>query len=351
MSNYTINHIEYSYTELLQQCNKASISSLPDWETEVWTFILEWFNDEEHIQLQTSGSTGTPKSISIEKKYLRNSAKMTLDFLGLKKGDTALLCLSASYIAGKMMIVRALEGGLNLLLKEAVGNPLKACSENINFAAMVPLQVEKVIEEEGLTVLEGMDHVIIGGAAESDSLAKKLKPLTNAVWSTYAMTETVSHVAMKRLSGISASDDFTPMPSVSFSKDDRGCLQIVAPHLCADTVVTNDLVELHSNQSFKFLGRYDNVINSGGVKISPEKVEHSISHFIKERFFITSIPDERLGNKLVLVIESEETYNYEKLKLQMKSVLNPYECPHEIFFMPHFRETDSGKVKRIFDII
>lgn len=352
MSNYTINHIEYTYTELMLQCKKASASNLPNWEKEVWAFIQEWFNDEAVILLQTSGSTGVPKSISIEKKYLSNSANMTLDFLELKKGDVALLCLSASYIAGKMMIVRAIEGELNLLLSEAVSNPLKGRSEKINFAAMVPLQVEKVLEEEGVDALQTIDQLIIGGAAVSDSLAHKLLSLTNAVWATYGMTETVSHVAMKRLSGITASDDFMPMVGVTFSKDNRGCLQIEAPHLCSDTVVTNDLISLDEKQHFSFVGRYDNIINSGGVKIVPETVEKKIALLFKERYIISSLPDDRLGQKLVLYVETQdsECYEWPILQQQLADLLPPFERPKALICITHFKETKTGKVKRQLDL-
>lgn len=348
--NYTINHISYTHSALLQQCEKAAQSRLPDWEKEVWAFIKEWLSDENVVQVSTSGSTGLPKNIFINKKYLRNSALMTLRFLGLRSGDTALLCLSANYIAGKMMIVRALEGEFNLVLKEAVGNPLKGCTEKIHFAAMVPLQVAKVLEEEGANALQAIDQLIIGGAAVSLSLERQLKPLSNAVWATYGMTETVSHVAMKRLSGFETSDVFEPMPGVVLSTDDRGCLQIDAPHLCAERVVTNDLVTLDEQECFRFVGRYDNVINSGGVKLSPETIEQKIAPLFKERFMISSLPDEHLGQKLILYIETSqpEFYNWSMLRVQLADLLSPFERPKALICLPQFIETKSGKLKRSF---
>lgn len=348
--NFVINHISYTLAELLQKCKETISSNVPDWEREVWAFVKEWLNDEDTVQVTTSGSTGVPKTIAIEKKYLRNSAMMTLAFLGLKPGDVALLCLSASYIAGKMMIVRALEGGLDLLLKEALGNPLKGNTEKIHFAAMVPLQVEKVLAEEGAEVLASIDQLIIGGAAVNDSLLRQLNPLSNATWATYGMTETVSHVAMKRLSGEAVLDCFVPMPGIKLSIDERGCLQIEGPHLCAETVVTNDLVTLDEQQCFRFVGRYDNIINSGGVKLVPELIEQKITSLFDERFIISSLSDDRLGQKLVLYVETTEPerYDWSLLQEQLADLLPPFQRPKVLICLPKFAETKSGKVKRSF---
>ncbi len=345
--SYTINHISYAQNELLDEAQRILQSGAPKWEKDVWTFIAVWFDDKETVQLKTSGSTGEPKVIDVEKKYLRNSARMTLDFLNLKKGNTALLCLSAQYIAGKMMIVRAFEGDLDLLIQEPSGNPLKSCNEKLKFVALVPLQVERMLNENGVEAVERIDQIIIGGAAVGGQLLQQIKGLENMVWATYGMTETVSHVAMKRLSGECVSDYFYPMTGVTFSADERGCLQIDAPHLCADRVVTNDIVEFDKNNGFRFIGRYDNVINSGGVKISPESVEQKITHFIKERFIISSVEDEHLGQKVVLIIEGKsECFDKNELLSIIKTVLLPYECPKDVYFVGAFEETGSGKVRR-----
>lgn len=346
---YTINHIAYSYSELMLQCEKVIHSNLPTWKRDVWRFIQEWFDDKASITLQTSGSTGSPKSIEVAKEYMRNSARMTLDFLDLKRGDVALLCLSANYIAGKMMIVRALEGGLDLILKEAAGNPLKEDASKLDFAAMVPMQVERVLEEDGPERIRRIKHLIIGGAAVSETLNSKLQELPNTIWATYGMTETVSHVAMKRLSGTTASS-FEAMPLVSFSMDDRGCLEIDAPHLSAGRIVTNDVVELIDEKHFTFLGRFDNIINSGGIKLVPEQIEQKISELFSERFIVSSLPDEKLGHKLVIYVETThpENYIWTALKASMAALLPPFERPKELICVPSFPETKSGKVKRSF---
>lgn len=349
---YRIEHISYSCEELALKCGAMLASDLLDWERDAWTFIVDWFDDSTTVKLQTSGSTGAPKLIQVSKALMRNSARMTLDFLELKEGDSALLCLSANYIAGKMMIVRALEGGLDLLIREAVGNPLEAIEITVDFAAMVPLQIEKILNEDGLEKLRSIKQVIIGGAVVSPALAERLRPLSNAIWATYGMTETVSHVALKRLSGSDLNDRFVPMPGVHFSLDDRACLQIDAPHLADDNVVTNDMVSLSDDQSFTFLGRYDNVINSGGYKISPEEVEGKIAHLINDRFIVSSVADDRLGNKVVLVVETQspKTYNWAILKEQINAALPVYACPRAIYFVEKFQETPTAKIKRQIDL-
>ncbi len=346
-NKYTINHRSYSLPELLLRCQKAEHSSLPRWEKEAWTFMAEWLLESPQVQLQTSGSTGLPKMLKIKKQYLRNSARMTLDFLHLLPGDVALLCLSAKHIAGKMMIVRALEGGLNLLLREPNSNPLSGCKEKIDLAAMVPLQVENIMAEGGKSAFAGIKQVIIGGAAVSAALAERIKDLPCCFRETYGMTETVSHIAMRKISRKGASPYFQPMPGVSLALDERSCLKIEAPHLSDKIIISNDVAEL-SKQGFRLLGRYDNIINSGGIKLLPEEIERKIGFLFKERFFISSRADARLGEKVVLTIETKQpdAYRRECLKTKLLEQLSPFECPKAIFFVEKFKETPSGKIIR-----
>ena len=346
---YNINHQTYTPTELLEQCAKVvQEEDLPTWKKEAWSFMAEWLDDGDYVQLKTSGSTGDAKRIDVEKKYMRNSAQMTIRFLKLRPGSVALLCLSAAYVAGKMMIVRAFEGGLDLLLREPSGNPLVGLDEKIHFAAMIPLQVQKSLDEHGPESVQNMTHLIIGGAAVSETLSQRVRPLRNAVWATYGMTETLSHIALRRLSGTDASAVFTPMDGVALSTDERHCLSIDAPHLSPDTIVTNDVVILNDDQSFEYIGRYDNVINSGGVKLMPDSIEQKLVPFIADRFMVSSIPDDRLGQKLVLVIETShgEDYDWTILQTQIAKVLTAVERPRELFCIPAFDETRSGKLKR-----
>ncbi|MCL3780284.1 hypothetical protein EMN47_07745 [Prolixibacteraceae bacterium JC049] len=349
MRYFQIDGVHYRKDELIAKAEAVlKDDTVAEWEQLVWQFILNWFSDEEAVEVQTSGSTGAPKKMKIQKHYFRNSARMTLDFLGLKPGDSVLLCLSAGYIAGKMMIVRALEGGLNLILSEPSSNPMKAINQSVDFAAMVPMQVEKVLNESGEFALLKVRKLIIGGAAISPELEQQLLPLKNQVFATYGMTETVSHVALRSVSGTKCSAAFQPLAGVEISKDERGCLMINAPRLAAEMVITNDVVEINSDETFQILGRIDNVINSGGVKVFPEAVERKISHLIGDRFIITAQQNVLLGQQVTLRIETDNSEKYDWVELQnkIKEVVHPFECPKSIEFVKVLNETATGKIIR-----
>ncbi len=307
------------------------------WQKAILDFLKEYSNNNPKIDVMTSGSTGEPKTISILKKHMRNSALMTGKTFNLRKGQTALLCLPIHYIAGKMMLVRAVELQLKLICVLPTGNPLKDISTSIDFCAMVPLQVEKSLSK--LTIVK---QLIIGGAAISESLEKKLKNIKTLCFATYGMTETVTHIAIKPLNHSLKSIYYTVLKGISIAKDQRNCLVIDCPELNSQKVMTNDIVELVNETQFQFLGRLDNVINSGGVKIHSESVEKKLSSIISERFFIASIPDEKLGEKVVLVIEKENP----DFSLNLELYLAPLEVPKRIFFIKKLIETTNGKIKR-----
>ena len=262
------------------------------------SFLEEWNNGLPYVEVKTSGSTGVPKRMRVEKCRMMNSARITCDFLGLKAGDTALLCMSTEYIAGKMMVVRAIERGLQLITVEPSGHPLagqKGLPLSIDFAAMVPLQVYNSLQvPEERERLRNIRHLIIGGGAIDEGLQAALKDFPNAVWSTYGMTETLSHIALRRLSGPDASDWYTPFPSVTVSLSDDSTLIINAPEVCPEPLVTNDIAELSTShfqlstlnsQLFRILGRRDNTICSGGLKIQAEQLERQLRpHFSRTLF-------------------------------------------------------------------
>ena len=232
-------------------------------------FLDEWNNGSERVLVHTSGSTGAPKPLWVEKRRMEASARITCDFLGLKEGDTALLCMPLDYIAGKMMVVRSLVRKLKLMVVEPTGHPLAAhqLPRGLTFAAMVPMQVYNSLQvPEERERLRQIRHLIIGGGAIDDALARELKDFPNYVWSTYGMTETLSHIALRRLNGAEASEWYTPFDNVRISQSEDGCLVIDAPEVCAERLVTNDIVEI-SQGRFRVVGRKDNVICSGGIKI------------------------------------------------------------------------------------
>lgn len=307
-------------------------------------FLIDWLSDNPFIYVNTSGSTGQPKKIKLQKQAMVNSAISTGDFFGLKPGDRAMNCLPTSYIAGKMMLVRAMILGLELDCVEPSSQPIFDYEIQYDFCAMVPFQLKSTIK-----YVYNIKTLIIGGSKISKSLIEDIKTSPSRFYETYGMTETVTHVALKQLHSKNHKADgaFTAIPNVSFSQDDRKCLVIKAPHLTKDVLTTNDIVNLTSETSFKWLGRFDNVINSGGVKLFPEQIEEKLQAIISNRFIVGSVPDQDLGEKLILVIESTEAVSdglYESL--EGLKTLTKFEIPKAIYTIKQFAETTNGKIQR-----
>lgn len=304
-----------------------------DFEKPVGDFLLDWFDGKPYIEMQTSGTTGSPKLISVSKQAMVESALATGDFFGLHPGDKALHCLPVKYVAGKMMLVRAMILGLDLEFVAPSSHPLDHVDMDFDFVAMVPLQAQN-----SLTELNSVKKMIVGGAAVNKKLEQQLLQLPTQVYETYGMTETITHIAARKL----GEKAFTVLPGVTISYDDRNCLVIHAPRISDDVIVTNDLVELLNENQFIFVGRVDNVINSGGIKLIPEQIEEKLSHRLAQRFFISSKPDTELGEKVILVIEGESF----DLADDLYKTLDKYEKPKEVIFVPKFKETATGKIMR-----
>ena len=348
-------------------------------------FYSEWNNDSDRVLVHTSGSTGKPKPMMVEKKRMLNSARITCDFLGLKPGDSALLCMSLDYIAGKMVVVRSIERHLHLISVSPSGHPLKdinlkdANGKDVNgeitFAAMVPMQVYNTLQvPEERERLMHIRHLIIGGGAIDASLEKELRSLPGniAIWSTYGMTETLSHIALRRINGAEASEWYQPFDSVKISQTDEGCLVIDAPLVCAETLVTNDIVEIepyiynkvekHDKEEkhdkveklrFRIKGRKDNVICSGGIKIQIEEVEALLKPHLEKPFMIAKKKDEKFGEIAVLLTEDEDI---KKVEATIRRLLSDekssdhknhkYWIPREFRYVDHLPLTETGKPKR-----
>ena len=320
-------------------------------------FLSEWNDSSDRLLVHTSGSTGKPKPLWVEKRRMVASAHITCKFLGLKAGDTALLCMPLDYIAGKMMVVRALTCGLRLLTVPPTSHPLadNAIAGNgsecydceaavIHFAAMVPMQVyNSMLVPKERERLQQIGHLIIGGGAINDALASELRDFPNAVWSTYGMTETLSHIALRRLNGKEATEWYTPFDSVALSLNDDGCLVIDAPLVCPDRLVTNDLAELRPDGRFRILGRRDNTVCSGGIKIQMEEVERLLTNHLAQPFIVTKCPDERLGEALVLLTESTDTAAIARI---CEQVLPRYWQPRRCLHIDHIPLTATGKPAR-----
>lgn len=328
----------------------TSPEALRDIEDEdIRLFLEEWYDHRDHITGHTSGSTGTPKEIHLSKQDMIASARITNAYFGINPASRMLLCLSPAYIAGKMMIVRSIVSGAKLITAPVSSTPLRDMEQPVDFAALVPLQVETSLADPVTAArLSATRQIIIGGAPVSPELEARLQHLPVRCYATYGMTETVSHIALRNINGPRKSPLYFALGQVHFETDARGCLVIHAPHLQQQTFVTNDVVELSGPTRFEWLGRHDNVINSGGIKLFPEKIEALLAPCIKQRYFITSEPDTRLGQRAVLVIESTPwpTEEVEKLTALLKQNLPPHEVPKITRFIEHFTETYSGKIIR-----
>lgn len=323
-------------------------------------FLSEWHNENPELLVHTSGSTGKPKPLWVEKQRMLNSARITCDFLGLKAGDTALLCMPLNYIAGKMVVVRSIERNLSLLSVTPSGHPLSteslseavAVDEEITFAAMVPLQVYNSLQvPEERKRLQRIRHLIIGGGSVDDKLSVALRDFPNAVWSTYGMTETLSHIALRRLNGPDASEWYKPFDGVKVWLNEDDCLVIDAPAVCSHPLVTNDRAEIRPSQTdngietpcFRILGRKDNVIDSGGIKIQIEEVEHLLKSSLTADFAITSCPDERFGEAVALLTTQDDT---DSIKTLCQQCLPKFWQPRFIFHVSSLPQTGNGKLAR-----
>ncbi|MGB0981181.1 MAG: AMP-binding protein [Winogradskyella sp.] len=315
-----------------------------DYEKITGHFLLNWLDDNDHIFVKTSGSTGPPKTIKLLKSAMVNSAIATGVFFNLKPSDTALHCLPTDYIAGKMMLVRALILGLEIDCVKPSTQLSFNFEKHYHFCAMIPLQVQHSLQKT-----KQIKTIIIGGSKVSDSLLKQIKNCNSLFYETYGMTETVTHIAVRQLQSKAAKAQryFNALPKVKFTQDDSDCLIIEAPNVSDKLIMTNDCVDLKSQTQFQLLGRVDNVINSGGVKLFPEQIEKKLQPHIKVRFFIASTKDAHLGEKLILVIENSEA----SLDIIMNIIselktLDKFEIPKKIYTLKTFIETSTGKIQR-----
>ena len=341
MSNPTYHNVHNSFKLEGFHMNKEDLCRVAysfikegeEFEKPVGNFLLDWFDENSYIDMQTSGSTGTPKTIRISKQAMVESAIATGDFFDIHPGQKVLQCLPVKYIAGKLMFIRAFILGLEMNFVAPTSTPLYNNDTEYDFVAMVPLQAKHSLKE-----LRKVKKVIIGGSMISKSLENELKKLPTEVYETYGMTETITHIAAKRI----GEKSFTVLPNVTISYDNRNCLVIHAPRISDDIIITNDLVELVNENQFVFLGRFDNIVNSGGIKLIPEQIEKKLAGKIEARYFVTGKKDEELGEKLILIVEGEQ----QEIDNAVYSDLDKYEKPKEVYFIEKFRETENGKIMR-----
>lgn len=310
-------------------------------------FIKNWLNGASEFNLKTSGSTGTPKSIIISRTQIEHSANQTINFLGLTSSSRAFVCINTAYIGGTMMFARALILGMEITLIEPSSDPF-ASIEQTDFVALAPLQLEAIVNNpKSFDKLSKAKAALIGGAPINEALWNNLAHFKLPIFQTYGMTETVSHIALRKIEG-SFNAPYMAFPDVKLSVEERGCLVIESPVTNHLPVVTNDLVNLLDLHHFELIGRVDNVINSGGIKLHPEIIESKIQQAldfsgIELEFYITSKPHDKLGQRVIMVIE--ESAPDVDLHL-FKNHLDKFEIPKKIVRVASIQRTDSGKIKR-----
>lgn len=344
-----LNGRTYSSTELAAGRFPGSGSAF---EQATLNFCNQWLCGIDTFRLKTSGSTGSAKSIFIQRSQMETSARLTQKALNLQQGLNALLCLDVNFIAGKMMLVRSFITGMNILAVDPIANPFQEVkNEKIDFAALVPYQLQAILKSASAKEkLNEISTVIIGGAPLDSDTIDQLQQLKCSVYATYGMTETISHVALQKLNGAERLDYFEALPGIQFELDDRECLVIDASLLGLERIKTNDIVKLLSATTFQWLGRWDNIINSGGIKVLPERIEREVEKQsfgvnLTNRFFIAGLPDQQFGSKVVLLIEGSFNKKNELLSLLTKR-LSKFEMPKEIHVMEQFIETETKKINR-----
>lgn len=328
---------------------------LPTFAQAAISFCKAWLSGENKFIQQTSGSTGTPKNIEISRLQLFESANATGAFFHTNSRTKLLCCLNPEYIAGKMMLVRAMVWDSSIWLVEPKANPFLDLPEDLipDFIAMVPLQVEACLADaQTLIKLKKVSNLIIGGAPISPKLKNKLVENNLSAWQTFGMTETVSHIALAKIE--EGELEYKTLSGIEIGQDARGAIWIKSPMSGSEIVQTNDLIKLTSKTSFQWLGRVDFIINSGGVKIHPELLEQKSAAILAEffpkcRFFFFGEKDESLGERLVLIIENQKANEElaELLQLRMRDEFSKFEIPKKIYFLPSFIQTESGKINRL----
>ena len=351
-----LNGNKFYYDEISEYSFRNSIP-LNGYETKTLEFCRNWLNGVQEFPMQTSGSTGIPKTISLTRQQMEASARRTIKLLNLEPGDNAFICLNTDYIAGMMMLVRGFLGNLQMTVVEPIGNPLALVSreQHIDFTSFVPMQLQTILHEtpEALPQLNRAKGILVGGAPVALSLHRELQRIVPPVYLTYGMTETASHIAVRRLNGPTAADYYDVLDNIKIGIDKRGCLTIQGDVTNKELLMTNDIVELLTPTRFRWIGRVDNIINTGGVKVQVEKVELAVAEAFSDaadspRFFVAPQPDDLLGEKIVLLLEGEQLAQAEEQKLlsRLNALLQKFEIPKQILYTPSFSETATGKISR-----
>lgn len=338
----------YTKVQLEEHLQLQCAQNREAWEKELLLFTLEWLDEKkEEFQVSTSGSTGNAKQITLSREQMILSALATGAYLDLKAGDKALLTLPARFVAGKMMIVRALVLGLDLYYLSPQVKVLDGLEQAFQFCALIPLQLQYAMDHQGVENIEKIEKIIIGGAPLSQDDIARTRTVKSQIWATYGMTETITHIAMKKLNGNDASGCYSCLPGINVDSDEQDRLRIYSDRLPLKVTRTNDRVHLISDSAFEVLGRADFVINSGGLKIQPEEIEEKLRSLFEVALMIGYRADEALGQKLVLMLEGQETQvDLVQIGHQMRALLPKNWIPKEIVFVEELFRTENQKLDR-----
>ena len=342
MKRYRI-HKKFQLNGISFSSDQELLSYAHNFSEDLYHFFESWFSEDDFILVNTSGSTGVPKEIMLQKEHMIHSALTTGKYFNLGENTTGLLCLPIQFIAGKMMLIRALLLGWKLDIVVPDASPLRNTQKEYDFTAMVPLQLENSIKS-----LHLIKTLIVGGGVVSQRLQQKIQNVSCAVFATYGMTETITHIAVKKLnnfhtisSGQIKNSYYEVLPDIEIFIDQRNCLVIKSPKISNHIIFTNDTVQLISEHQFEWLGRFDTIINSGGIKLHPESIEKKLSRILTTRFFVAGIPDSILGEKLILVVEG----TFQEINISQVN-LSKFEIPKEIYFVNEFVQTATKKIAR-----
>ncbi|MDG5799876.1 AMP-binding protein [Marinilabiliaceae bacterium ANBcel2] len=340
---HLLHYNKITINDIVIEADKVDNREHPDSLKDIIQFLSEWFSTKDYMMVTTSGSTGKPKNIKVKKSEMVESAIRTINFFELKPGMKVLNCLPVSFIAGKMMVIRAIVGSLNLICVEPAANPLNKLNRKVEFAAFTPMQMINILKSKKKHNL--LTKVIIGGGKTDSDLNSKLQDVPFDAWESYGMTETLTHVALRKINGNTARNSFLPLSGIKTELNSNGCLIIHYGEKFNKTVITNDIAELYSDGSFIIKGRVDNIINSGGIKISPEDLEEKIKRTTQNNVIITFEEDKVLGQKIVALTNTKP----EKPRLffdKISGALSKYEKPYKLYYIKKVPLTQSGKLKR-----
>ena len=311
-------------------------------------FIRDWQNNNPMYSFETSGSTGKPKKIIIQRDQIQSSAEATIQYLGLQNQDQVLLCLNPNFIASIMMVARCIINNMDLHVQRPASNPLETLRAEINFASFVPFQIYRMIEDNNIDQLKSIKNILIGGAPLSNSAFEVLASLDTNIYLTYGMTETVSHIALMPVKGSHSDANFQIIPGIEIDQDADLCLKIKGKVTNNQWIQTNDVIEIKNEKEFKWIGRRDDVINSGGIKIHPEQIEKTLQEILSFPFIISWRENEKLGRECIIISENHEISQGQLtlIKEMIENKFSKFHIPKSANSVHQFPRTESGKLKR-----